>query len=361
MRILDGYIAKETLWPVVFGVSSFTSIFVGSELIDLANFVVKSGAPLGKAVLIFLYELPQIFVWTFPMAVLLATLLSLSRLSSTSEIIAMQAGGVSLYRVIAPVLVIALLVTGASFFISEKLVPTANERSTVLMTELSGGSMPTITRNVILKRHERGVMNWFLYAARFDAKTQVMHDVTMVTLQNGQPIENTYAERIVWDETGWFMENGVTNRFQSDGEVTTMHFQGGRQPVDIGQKPKEIVRAQKDPEEMNIRELSKHISILESQGQDVREFRVKWHSKLAMPFASLVFAFVGAPLGIQPHRSATSIGFGLSVVIIFVYYVIMTAGEALAQGGYLPPLVGGWVANALLALVGLGLVIRSAR
>ena len=361
MRILDKYIAKETILPVLFGIAAFTSIFVGTELIDMAKLVVRYGAPLSKAVLVFLYNLPQIFTYTFPMSVLLATLLSMSRLSSTSEIVAMQAGGVSFRRIIAPVLVVAVIVTGMSFFISEKVAPRANERSALLMLEIRGGSIPTVTRNVILQTHERGIMNWFLYAARFDAKTQMMHDVTIVSLDNGKPVENTYAEQIVWDETGWYMENGVTNRFNADGQVVTVNFAGARQPVDIGQKPQDIVRAQKDPEEMNIRELSQHINILASQGRNVRELQVKWHSKLAMPFASLIFALVGAPLGIQPHRSATSIGFGLSIVVIFIYYVIMTAGEALAQGGYLPPVVGGWIANIFFVVLGLGLLFRSSR
>lgn len=361
MRLLDKYIAKETAWPILFGVCSFTSIFVGSELVNLANLAVRVGASINKIGLIFLYKMPQILVWTFPMAVLLATLLSLSRLSSTSEIVAMRAGGLSFYRIISPVMVIAMLATGVSFLLSEAIVPIANERTALLMMDIRGESLPTITRNVILKRHERGIMTWFLYAARFDSKTQVMHDVTMVTLQDGQPRETTYAERIVWDETGWFMENGVTNRFGIDGEVTTITFSGGRQPVDIGQKPRDIVRAQKDPEEMNIRELTRHISILKSQGRDVRELQVQWHTKWAMPFASLVFALVGAPLGIQPHRSATSTGFGLSIVVIFVYYVIMTAGSALAEGGYLSPFLGAWIPNIVLGVFGLVLVLRSAR
>lgn len=350
MRKLDIYVAKEVLAPFLVGVCAFTSLFVGTEVLDLAEMVMKYGAPLSKAVLLLLCQIPQILVWTFPMASLFATLLSLSRLSSTSEIVAMRAGGLSFRRIIAPIIVIGLCVTGASFYLNEKLVPAANEYGNLLELEIRGQSLPTITRNVTLQKHSQGMMNWFLYAAQFDAEAQVMHDVTIVTLEKGHPVETTYAKRIVWDETGWFMEEGFTNKFNQDGQVVTMQFVGGRQPIDIGQKPKDIVRAQKSPEEMNIRELSNHIAILRGQGKDVTELLVDWHTKWSLPFSSLFFVLIGAPLGIQPHRSGTSIGFGLSIVVIFVYYVIMTAGAALAQGGYLPPWFGAWVPNFALAL-----------
>lgn len=344
--------------PFLVGVCAFTSVFVGTEVLDLAEMVMKYGAPLSKAILLLLCQLPQIFVWTFPMAVLFATLLSLSRLSSTSEIIAMRAGGLAFGRIVAPIIVIGLCVTAASFWLNEEIVPAANEYGNILKMEIRGQSLPTITRNVTLQRHSHGMMNWFLYAARFDAEKQVMHDVTIVTLEKGQPVETTYAKRIIWDESGWFMEEGVTNRFNDSGEVVTMHFVGGRQPVDIGQKPKDIIRAQKSPEEMNIRELANHIAILRGQGKDVRELLVDWHSKWSLPFASLFFALIGAPLGIQPHRSGTSMGFGLSIVVIFIYYVIMTAGAALAQGGYLAPWLGAWMPNFAL---GIGALLLSRR
>ena len=116
-----------------------------------------------------------------------------------------------------------------------------------------------------------------------------------------------------------------------------MRFAGGRQPVDIGQKnPREIVASQKSPDEMNIRELARHIEILKSQGAETQKLEVDWHLKWAIPAASLVFALVGAPLGLQSHRSASSVGFGLSVIVIFIYYMIMTLGSALAQGDICP-------------------------
>lgn len=112
---------------------------------------------------------------------------------------------------------------------------------------------------------------------------------------------------------------------------------------------------------MNIRELSRHMEILQSEGKETHKLEVEWHLKWAIPMASIVFALVGAPLGIQSHRSASSVGFGLSIIVIFIYYLIMTAGSALAQGGYLPPALGAWLQNIVLGIAGLGLMWRAAR
>jgi len=360
MRILDGYVAREMLSPMLFGICAFTSLFVGTDLLNLVTMAVELGAPLTTVGKLFVLRLPQIVVWTFPMAVLLAVLLTLSRLSANSEIVAMKAGGLSFYRIALPAVVIGILMTCLTLAINELVVPAANAEYTLTRMEMRGQTLSRITRNVILRRYSGNVLSWFLYAARFDSELQVMEDVTIVSLKNGKPEETTYAPRIIWDETGWFMEDGVSHFYDDSGRTVTMRFAGGRQPVDIGQKPREIVASQKSPDEMNIRELARHIEILKSQGAETQKLEVDWHLKWAIPAASLVFALVGAPLGLQSHRSASSVGFGLSVIVIFIYYMIMTLGSALAQGGYLPPILGAWLQNIILGIVGMYLMRRAA-
>lgn len=361
MRILDRYVLKEMVMPMLFGICAFTSLFIGTDLLRVVTIAMDVGAPLSKVGKLVLLQMPQVIVWTFPMAVLLSVLLALSRLSSTSEIVAMRTGGLSFYRIVAPVLIVGIVMTGLTLFINESVVPKANLAYKVTMAEMRGQTLPRITRNVILKRYKGNLLEWFLYAARFDSQLQTMEDVTMVTLDKSRPQETTYAPKIVWDDSGWFMENGVTHFYDEAGETVTMRFAGGRQPVDIGQKPRDIIASQKAPDEMNIKELSRHMEILRSQGKDITKLEVEWHLKWAIPVASTVFALVGAPLGLQSHRSASSVGFGLSIIVIFIYYLIMTAGSAIAQGGYLHPALGAWLQNIIMAVVGILLMYRTTR
>src|SRR5690625_2851097 len=123
MKILDRYVAAQMLMPFLFGVAAFTSLFVSSDLLRLAGMVVELGAPVGAVARVFLLQLPQVIVLTLPMSVLLATLLALSRLSSTSEIVAMRAGGLSFWRYTAPIFVIAACVSLVAFGVNGWIVP----------------------------------------------------------------------------------------------------------------------------------------------------------------------------------------------------------------------------------------------
>lgn len=361
MRLLDRYVLRELLGPLFFGLLAFTGLFLSIDLVPLVRMGVDFGAPLSTMLHLVLLRLPEVFMWTFAMAVLLGTLLSLSRLSSASEVVAMQASTVSFYRIVAPVLFVGLAVSVLTLALSEWVVPAANYSYRRIVTEdVRGAQLPTISRNVILKEYESGVMSGFLYAARFDGQTRTMHDVTVVEMESGRPVQTTFARKTIWEDDTWYMEDGVTHLHDGDPGVT-IDFGAGRQPIAIGHRPEQVMQAQKEPEEMTIGELRDHIAVLRARGDTSREHVLQLHLKLSVPLTSFVFALIAAPLGIQPHRSASSVGFGLSMLVIFAYYVLMTVGTALAQGGQIPPAVGAWLQNGVLGAVGVGLVVRSGR
>lgn len=361
MRVLDRYVLRELAGPLFSGVLAFSGLFISADLVNVVRIATDHGAPLSKIFQLIMLRLPQVMVWTFPMAVLLGALLSLSRLSASSEIVAMQAGTVSFYRIVAPVIVVGLLVSGLALSIEEWVVPAANYEYRRVMTEdVQGGRLPTVTRNVILKEYRGGVLAGFLYASRYDGATQTMHDVTIVEMDSGRPISTTFAKRVVWQGNTWLMEDGIIHAHDDEAGVS-VDFRQGRQPVAIGYRPEQVMRAQKSPEEMTIRELRDHISVLNARGDDVREHVLQLHLKFAVPAASVVFALVAAPLGVQPHRSASSVGFGLSIVVIFAYYILMTVGSSLAQGGHVHPVVGAWLQNVVLGAAGAVMMWRAGR
>src|SRR5690606_6830080 len=141
--------------------------------------------------------------------------------------------------------------------------------------------------------------------------------------------------------------------FSPEGNVVVATYPAHTRRVDLGQTPREIARLRKDPEEMSLAELREHIGVLSSQGADVRSLEVQMHLKFSIPLASVVFALVGVPLGIQSHRSASSSGFGLSIIIIFLYYVLMSIGSALGQAGTLPLPLAAWIQNIILGAYGM--------
>jgi len=351
---LDTYIAKEMLGPVLFGIGAFTSLFVSGELLNLANLVVEAGAPVIPAAKVFFLKLPQTIVWTLPMSVLLGALLSFSGLSANSEVVAMRSGGISLWRIALPAFLVSLLVSALGFVVGETVAPRANERArAVLVEEVRGGQLPTITRHVVLKGERGASLDWLLYANRYDSRTASFHNATLVYMEENRPIQTAFADRILWLNDRWVMENGVAYHYGPDEAIVVASYPSHTRPVELGQTPDQVAQLQKDPEEMSLGELTRHIDVLRSQGADVRVLEVKRHLKYSIPMAAFFFALLGVPLGIQSHRAAKSTGFGMSIIIIFGYYVMMTLGSALGQSGALPPFLAAWIQNILLAAVGL--------
>jgi len=350
---LDTYIAKQMLGPLLFGIGAFTSLFVSGELLNLAGLVVEIGAPVIPAVKVFFLKLPQVIVWTLPMSVLLATLLSYSALSANSEIVAMRSGGVSLFRIALPGFIVSLVVSAIGFVVGETVAPRANYRAHVVMVEeVRGGQLPTVTRHVVIKGEKGSSLDWLLYANEYDSRTAAFRNATLVYMNNNRPVQTAFADRIIWQGNRWVMENGVAYHYDGDGAFLVATYPEHTRPVELGQTPQQVAQLQKDPEEMSLAELAQHIDVLRSQGADVRVLEVKKHLKYSIPAAAFFFALLGVPLGIQSHRAARSSGFGLSVIIIFGYYVVMTLGSALGQAGTLPPAVAAWIQNLLLAALG---------
>jgi lipopolysaccharide export system permease protein len=362
LRTLDRYLFSQVTGPFLFGVAAFTTLFVGGELVNLAS-LVSSGAPVGSAVRILLLKLPQIMIWTFPMAVLMGTLLGLSRLSSTCELVAMRAGGVSFGRMMAPVLALGAMVVALTLGMNEEFVPWANgEIQRVMIEEVSGGELPRVTKNVMLRDFEGDRLTRFVYATDFDRETATMRNVAMLEWRDGEPFRQTTADALVWEADGWYFQDGKTYLFEGPegrGQVTEVVFRGGKQRVALKERPEDIPKAQKSPETMTMAELRRQMALLGQAHDRYKEFSVQYYLRFATPLVSLVFAWVGVPLGIQHHRRAASVGFGLAVIIIFAYYVVMTVSTALGQGGTLPPAVAAFAPTVLLALAGLVLVLRA--
>ncbi len=360
MQILTRYLYQELLGPFFFALAAFTSLFVGSDLLQLARLGTQRQLGVGLLAQLLLLNLPQVLSWVLPMATLMAVLLTLSRLSGNSEIVAMEAGGVSRRRILRPVLMLGLVMSGLAFFLGELVVPQANlTRSRLILG--ADGVQSQLLHNVVLRDFEDGQLSRLLYAKVYNGEQQVMEDAVVQEFNHGQLARTIKTGKISWERDAWYYSQGEAYEYLQDGTVVTARFNTVRQPLPLAVGPSQIAQQQKSPEEMNWWELGSQIRFLQAQGEDVKRLQVQWHLKLAIPLACFIFALVAAPLGIQPHRSASAKGFGLSVVIIFVYYMIMTLGSALGEGGQLSPWFGAWLENIVLGGWGIYLLWKSGR
>jgi len=362
MRILDKYIVKELLGPLIFGICAFSSVFIGtSTLFRLAQYITKYGAPIVTVVKLFIYSLPSIVVLTFPMSMLLASLLSFGRLSASSEITAMKSGGISFYRLATPVFIVAFFVSIFAVTFNELVVPRANAAyNYIVRYEIERNTAPKSQEHIVIKDVKGAALERLTYARKYDEADQTMYAVSIQEFEQGNIVRVENAEKAVWNKDHWIMYNGTIHDLSTEGSLQRM-MRFEQQVMPINKNPVAISREQKKPDEMTIQELKQHIKALQREFVKSSTYEVELHQRLAIPMASFVFALIGTPLGLQPQRASSSIGFGISIIIIFIYYAILTVSTALGQGGAIPAVIAAWIPNIIGIIAGIFLIRKASQ
>lgn len=359
IRLLDKYVLKELLYPFLFGIASFSTIFIASSMLfKIVQYIMTYNAPLLTVARLFAYSLPQVINYTFPMSMLLATLMAFGKLSASSEIVAMKSGGISYYRIVAPVLIVAFVVSMFSVIWAEKVVPPCNaEQHRILTQEIRGNTKPRTQEHIVIKTL-KGSTQRITYARSFNESTGVMDKVTIEEFQNNKLVRVQTADKAVWDGDKWVMDKGLVYSFD-DKEGVTSKASFTKQVIPLNTKPREVSWEQKDADEMTLGELKGYIGILERQHQPTSYYWTEIYMRFAIPLASFVFALLGAPLGTQRQRSGSSIGLGMSVIVIFVYYGIMAFTTGLGKGGVIPPPLAAMSSDIVCLIAGIYLLKRS--
>ena len=361
IRILDRYIFKEVFMTFIFGICAFSAVFIGSgTLFRIAQYITDYGASLSAVLKIFIFSLPGVIMYTFPMSMLLASLLTFGRLSGTSEITAMKSCGISFNRIAMPAIILGFVVSVFAIEFNEYVVPWANNAySNVLYYEIQGNTAMKSQEHIIIKDINQGQIQRLIYARRYDSDSQTMQGVTLQVFKEGKVSHVENAEYAEWMGNEWNMHNGIIYDI-SDGETEhTMHF--NTQILPVNESPRQIVREQKKPEELTMKELRTQIDIMRSQFVDTKKLETELYQRVTIPMASLIFTIVGIPLGLQPNRNSSSRGFAMSIIIIFIYYSFMTMSGAIAQSGSINPAYAVWIPNFVGLIVGLWLMRRASR
>lgn len=355
IKIIDRYIFKELIDPFLFGLFSFSLILSASMILfELVRAVVLSGMPLLTALQLFVFRLPTVVVYIFPMATLLAALLGFGRLSKDSEITAFRASGISLFRLIIPVLALGLLISSVNLVFNEVVVPEANKAAKNLLLEVATKKAPRVEENVFVPEMEKGALKRIFYARRMKGK--ILEGVIVSEFQDGRLSQIINAKTARWlpDKNTWQFNDGTVYLLSEVGEYRHL-IKFDQQFVAIKYSPADLSAGDKSPDDMSIGELREYIRLKEKMGVKVVDHKIQLNFKMALPFASLVFALLGAPLGLSPRRASSSIGLGLSIIVIFIYYVLIFTSFAFGELELISPFLSAWLPNLITG--GLGFYI----
>ncbi len=364
-RTLHRYLFLQILAPFAAGLALFTFILLIARIMKLVELVVNRGVPVLEILRVFSYILPAFLEVTVPMALLLACLLACGRLSADSEITAMRAAGLSLYQIATPIAGFALLVFAASLLLSLYARPWGNSGLKTAIFDLARTRASVGLKEHVFNDEFKGLVIYVeeieppgtnLLRILISDRRQAAEENTVVA-KRGTLVANEDTRSV-----NLRLFDGVifTSRANEQGYHKT-DFSVYDVNLNLGEALGQMEMREREPSELPVRELRARIAQQQTEGDPARAERVELARRVSVPFAALVFAIIGVPLGLQPVRAVRSRGLAVSLVIILSYYLMLSAAETLATQGHVPITLALWIPNVVLASVGVVLFFRQAQ
>jgi LPS export ABC transporter permease LptF/LPS export ABC transporter permease LptG len=360
--IIDRYVLREMVAPVGLGILLFTFILLLQQITILMGALIERSAAPATIVRVFVYLLPSMLAVNIPMAFLLGVLLAFGRLASDSEIIALRASGVSPARLLRPVVLGAAAGGLVTFWIMAVALPAANQAYRQVMFSLVVSKARTSIKPRVFTDDLLPSRGLTIYASDVTSNTNEWQDAFIQDARESGNIRVILARsgHLVIDKDArsleLHLERGVLHSYEpgKPEAYTEQRFRTLDLPLPFDQFFPQVSTLTKGGREMTLSELSGKVSELEAKGLPplaAAPFRVEWHKKFAIPAACFVFGLLGLGLSLGSRKEARSAAFGLSIVVIFVYYILIKLGEQAGDTGMLSPWFAIWSANLLLGAI----------
>ena len=375
--LIDRWLIGQLLPPMFFAIGAFTvvSLSVGI-MFDLVRKIVEFGLPLQVASQILILKLPGFLVLSFPMSMLLSTLLAYGKLSSNSELLALKSLGITNKRIVLPAIILSIIMTIITFTFNDSIVPISNRISESTLRSSLGktisseqgkhimfsryGSQYNPSNNKVSKSQEN--LTHIFYAKFF--RNNMMEQVTLLDFSQIGYEQILKAEKAKYNqlENLWDFYNGRLMVIKKNGETSTVNFSTYQFP--LGEGPQELAKIPSDANDMTVSQAINAEALYKKAGniKESRRMRVRIQEKFTLPIACLVFGLIGSSFGIRANsRSSKSQGFGLSVLMIFLYYVISFFSSSLGVKGILNPVLAAWLPVFLSIWIGIYFLARAGR
>ena len=352
---LDKYILKQVIEMFIMGVLVFTSIIFASDtFITLIKQISMYGIPFKYAILMIILHLPEVFVMTIPMGVLLATVMTLNGLSLNSEITVMRACGIGLNRIAKPIFIFAIVMSCVSFVINETVVPFSTRLSTKLAgVAFSQKNVPEGKQNFTFKETQNnGLLKRLFYVG--DCTDGVLHNITVLDAAKEGTIQILQAREGATTPGGWKFQKGVAYTITDSGKtLDTALFE--KTDIKFGMDlSKELDKNLAN--QHNFVQLCKVLA--KPDIEDRAELEISLFDKIALPITTIVLVLIGVPLAITPPRVRYNRGFLFSILIIFAYYLVRALSISFGEAGSLPPVLAAFMPDIILSIAGAGLYYR---
>lgn len=359
LALADKYILKQLVETFLLGVVVFTAlVFASDQFLYLIKQISNYGVPFNVAIKTVILQLPYIVIFTIPMGILLATILTFNKLSVSSELTIMRACGISLTRLALPVLAFSFSMAVFSFVINEFVVPAANIKAKALMMDaVAQKNLPDGKSNFSFKEiNPNGQIKRLFHVNNY--KNKQLEGITVLDLSKPDVIQVVQSKYGTATPDYWGFDEGVIYTISSTGKVmntaifNNLKLYSGFNFADMQKNYKE--------RELNFFALAKYIKtkVSQEEPQKIALLKVRLYEKIALPITSFLVALIGIPLAISPPRAKVNRGLLFSIIVIFCYYIIRAVSSSLGEAQIIDPFIAAWLPNFIVFTLGMFLFYR---
>ena len=363
--ILDEYVLREFLTTFAMVLVSFVLLLLVFTFFELLGDIIRNRTPLVTVGEYLINLTPSMVYNITPPAVLVAVLVTFGVLTRTNEFTAMKATGISLYRVMVPILVVSAMLAVALFLFDESYLPAANRRQEALRSVIKGRPAQTFLRpdrKWIFGRQEPGKPGRIFYYQFFDPGQDRFANLTVFEFnpENFSLSRRIFAASAHWEPQlqQWVFETGWERRF--DGEAVSSYSQFNVESFpEITEQPQYFTKQALQSQEMTFGELERYIRDLGQSGFDTKQLSVQLNLKLAYPLVTLVMAVLAIPFALSMGKRGSLTGIATAIGLAIAFWVLKGMFEGLGNVNFLPTLLAAWSPDLLFGLAGAYLLLRT--
>lgn len=358
MPLLYRYILRNFLQNFLFGLLSFIIIFILVDLFENLDKFVDRNVPQNIIFEYYLFFIPEIIKLLIPVATLLASLFTISKFNSSSELIAMFSGGLSYFKVLIPLISTGIIITMLSIYFNGWVVPLSNkEKLKIERTYLGKNQINTSVQNLFLQDQYNRIISIGVYDEVLNKATNA--NISLYKTDSIYSLtERIDISELLWDtlNQSWTAINSIYRTFQNDS-VTSMKIIDTVLTDRLGEigkinlTPGIILKNQLKPDEMSISEYQDFISNLKLSGLQSSRAEVDYYSKFSFPFAAIITILFGASIAINNRKSGAALQFGFSIFISFIYLGFVKISQVFGYNGEINPLLTAWLANLIFLFI----------
>jgi LPS export ABC transporter permease LptG/LPS export ABC transporter permease LptF len=364
-RILDEYVIREFLNMFFLVLAGFVMLMLVFTFFDLVGDILRNHIPLTTVGAYLVNLTPSMLYQIAPLAVLIAVLVTFGVLNRNSEIIAMKATGISLYRLVVPIVSISAILAISLFLFDEFYLPQANRRQEALRSTIKGRPPQTFLhpeQKWIFGQPHAGEPGRIFYYQFFDPDRNEFANLSVFEFDPStfSLSRRIFAARVVWDENSgaWSFQNGWERNLAGASVTQYEEFKSTKFP-EIHEEPTYFKKESLQSQEMNFGQLDQYIGDLRQSGFDTMRLRVAlWH-KLAYPLIAIVMAVLAIPFALSMGRRGSLTGIAVAIAVALAYWVVDGLFGAMGNVSYLPAALAAWTPDVLFGLAGGYLLLRT--